>query len=111
MTEQPAVDLPPLDLGNPFLEALAAAATDQITILDAITDNAVLTTARLDTPAGPRLVVTLRGAGATITVLLSQSSIARAWGEHLIAQGTLHLGGLHLPGQSPVNGHQPPGAR
>lgn len=112
-TPTPAQPVPPVDLGNPYLQALlalpghtldAGSATTLVDVLGA----AMLTTARLDTPAGPRLVVTLRVAGATVTALLSAAGDARTWGEQLAGDGTRFLSGLHLPGQ---NGHQQPGGR
>lgn len=69
MTDQVAPPPPPFDPGNPFIGPYPA----------------TLTTDIVDTPNGQQLLLTIRAAGATLTVLLVRDD-AMAWGHHVKQQ-------------------------
>lgn len=70
---------------------------------------AQLTTSLMETPAGQRLVLTIRTASTTMTVLLAQPD-AKAWGESLSGLAArMSAAGLIVSGPGvPVNGNGGP---
>jgi len=88
---------PPVDAGNPFV------GPDY---------PALLTTAQVQTPAGPRLLLTVRCGPATVTVNLAKQD-AKVWASQL-EKGADALTGLIVPGLNMAgltNGHAPSAER
>jgi hypothetical protein len=89
-----ATPIPPVDEGN----ALLAEGPAQCTV------------ALVPTPAGQRMVLTVRTSSATVSVLLGQAD-AKAWGAQITAQAAqMSAAGLIVSGGAPLlngNGAQP----
>lgn len=94
---QPA-ELPPFDQGNPFVLSMELPAT--------------MSAVQVNGSNGPRLLVTIRSGGATLTIAMPKDDV-RTWAAYLAAEaGKMSSLIVAAPGLPPaalagLNGHRP----